>query len=158
MKIWSRFTFLPLGLALLAPSDAQISRAFPDGVLVPSSQTKPVRLAAAGNSALLLPRFTNNAVVHERVAGTWSAVQTLTGTFTAAAMNSGGNGFAIARPGQIDLYSRSSPGNWVLSGSAVLPTLQTATKLAFEGERVVALFDTRGAGTVPGGQLVRVFD
>jgi hypothetical protein len=158
MKLSSLSTLLPLWLALSAPVHAQISRAYPDGVLVPSSQAKPVQLAAAGDSAVVLPRFTGNAVVHERVAGAWSPVQTLGGTFSAVAMNSAGDGFAIARPGRIDLYSRSSPGNWVLYGSAYLLNPHTVTKLAFEGERVVALVDTRGSGTVPGGRVVRVYD
>lgn len=72
-------------------------------------------------------------------------------------MNREGTQFAIARAGQIDLYFQSAPGTWALFGVAVVPSGFAVTKLAMDGERVVALVDTQGS-VVPGGNLVRIYE
>lgn len=143
-------------LAAASNSHAQMSRAFPDGVLLPADQGRPVQVAAAGNSAAVLPFPADRVMIHERGGGVWSAAQTISGAASAVAMNSTGTRLAVARAAQIDLYSRSAPGNWLLFGHAYLPDSPAVTKLSFEGDRVVALVQTSGIS--PGGRLVRVFE
>ena len=55
MKLLSFFAGVLLFLANGWTAHAQISRAFPDGVLLPNSQSKPVALAAANDTAVLIP-------------------------------------------------------------------------------------------------------
>ena len=136
----------------------QVSRAFPDGTLLPGSQSRPARLAAAVDSAVILPYFSSTALIHERDgSGVWALTQTIAGNFTAVAMNSTGTQFAIGRAGQIDLYNRSGPGSWSMFGNAYLPAGFAVLKVAIEGDRVAALVDTQGS-VIPGGMLVRIFE
>lgn len=155
-RIWRALAVIAAGLA--CRGQAQISRAFPDGTLLPGSQSRPAQLAAAVDSAVILPPFSGAALVHERNgSGVWALTQTIAGSFSAVGMNSTGTQFAVGRQGQIDLYNRSGPGAWSMFGSAYLPANFLVRKVAFEGERVAALVDTQGSVT-PGGMLVRIFE
>ena len=121
MKLSSLFAAVGWWVAASMSGHAQISRAFPDGVLLPSDQSRPVQVAAAADSAAVLPFPADRVLLHERSGGTWSLVQTIPGAASAVAMDSTGTRLAVARAAQIDLYSRSAPGNWLLFGSAYLP-------------------------------------
>ena len=86
MKLLSFFAGVLLFLANGWTAHAQISRAFPDGVLLPNSQSKPVALAAANDTAVLIPTLGSAAYVRERTGGAWPLTQTITGSFSAAAI------------------------------------------------------------------------
>ena len=110
MKLSSLFA----GVWWLAASlcgHAQISRAFPDGVLLPSGQSRPVQVAAAGTSAVILPFPAGQVLVHENSGGTWSQVQSIPVATSTAAMNSSGTAFAIGRADRIDLRVAASHGD-----------------------------------------------
>ncbi len=146
-----------LAAGLACQVSAQVSRAFPDGTLVPGLQARPSMLAAAADSAVIVPPFSKKALVYERSSGVWSQTQSITGNFTAAAMNSTGTQFALAHDGQIDLYNRYGAGSWGLFGNAYTSSSFEVLKVAFEGDRVAALIDTQGH-LIPGGMIVRIFE
>lgn len=148
-----------LAVMLAFSSMAQVACPYPDATLLPSSQTRQVILSSARSAAVVIPLVNPTALIHERNAttGVWSAVQTINGSFTAVAVNREGTHFAIAKPGQIDLYFQASPAVWNNYGTAVVPAGYAVTKLALDGERLVALVDTQGT-VVPGGNLVRIYE
>ena len=155
-RIWRVLAVVVVGLA--CQGQAQVSRAFPDGTLLPGSQSRPAKLAAAVDSAVILPPSSGTALIHERNgSGAWGLTQTITGNFSAVAMNSNGTQFAVGRASQIDLYNRSGPGAWSMFGNAYVPAGFAVLKVAIEGDRVAALVDTQGS-IVPGGLLVRIFE
>ncbi len=157
MKLLSLFAGVGFWVAATWTGDAQISRAFPDGVLLPNSQNKPVPLASAVDTAVLIPSQAGAAYVRERASDAWPLTQTITGNFSAVAVNSAGTQFALARVGGIDLYFRSGgPGTWALFGTAPLIDGSTARKLAFEGDGVVA--QVSNYSLHPGGDFLRVFE
>lgn len=157
MKLLSLFAGVGFSVVAAWTGHAQISRAFPDGVLLPNAQNKPVPLASAMDTAVLLPSQAGAAYVRERAGTDWPLTQTITGSFSAAAVNSSGTQFALARAGGIDLYFRSGgPGTWTMFGTAPLIDGSVARKMAFEGERVVA--QVTNYGIHPGGDFLRVFE
>ncbi len=146
-----------LTLGLTGFVHGQISRAFPDGVLLPNAQSRPAAIAAANTTAVILAApylSAEGALVHERGSGgTWSLVQTIPGVFSTVAIDSTGTQFAIAHGGTIDFYSRSVAGTWLLSGTIPLGSGISVSKLALEGARMVALINT-GIG----GEMLGIYD